>query len=256
MDSFEQYEQKPDKAPFKEWKDSDLQGFSSELFSLPDHPELVIRNSVTLPDKGNIMDMVDFWSGRAKDFRNFAEKYGIKMAKTSYFVGSDPKFKTNIPKEASPMFMAATERIDGKNLSALNEINEKAEKEIDALFSGLFSALYDASKENGYSWEDYGNGQVMYGTAPGEKEQHVYIVDVDPLMTNWETIPRERKDFFFWTNMNWIFKEMEELEKRVVNKSKKFQSAHEILSKIISEMPEPADDKAKELRFEIINSKK
>jgi len=155
INPFEIFTQKSDKAPFKEWKESDLKSYSSDFFSLPEHPDVLVRKIVPLQMKKNedgkvtAKKAIETWSAKAKEFQNFAEGVGIKMAKTSYFVGNDPRFKSNIPKESSPAFMAMTEIIDGKNLEQLSEVDEKTADEIDTMFASLFSALFDSYKENG-----------------------------------------------------------------------------------------------------------
>ncbi|MCX6738825.1 MAG: hypothetical protein NT098_02095 [Candidatus Parcubacteria bacterium] len=261
MDSFEKYEQKPDKAPFKSWEKSVIEGYSSEFFTLPEHPELVIRKIVPLAvkeidGKKTAKKAIEYWTEQSKIFQNFADKYGIRMAKTSYFVGNDLKFKSSVPKESRPVFMAATERILGKNLRVLNSLDEKALAEIDALFSGLFLSLYDAYNESGYTWEDFNNSQVMYGTAENDTEPHVYIVDVDPLMKEWNEPQQDFKEMNFWNYASLVFSDMEELKKRIVGENKNFEKADIVLTKIISEMPEPADNKARKLRFQIIDARK
>ncbi len=260
MDSFEKYEQKPDKAPFKSWKESDIEGYSSEFFNLPEHPGLVIRKIVPLAvkeidGKKTAENAIAYWTEQSKIFQNFADRYGIRMAKTSYFVGNDPKWKSSVPKESKPVFMAATERIMGKNLRAMNSIDEKALEEIDAMFSGLFLSLYDAYNESGYTWGDFNNGQVVYGTAENDTEPHPYIVDVDPLMKKWNEEQQDFKEMNFWNYASLIFSNMQELKKRIAGENKNFEKANIVLSKILSEMPEPSDGKAKTLRFEIINAK-
>jgi hypothetical protein len=258
MDSFEKYNQKPDKAPFKKLEASDVRGPSSKFFSLPGHQELVVRKieDLTIKEeedgKKTATASIEHWTKQAQLFQNFAERYGIKMAKTNYLFGNDPEFRSNVPKASSPALLAVSERISGESLNAMKEVDEKAEAEIDAMFSGLFSSLHDSYKENGYSWGDFGNWQMMYGTAPKENEPHVYIVDIGPQMTNWSELPAENKEVDFWIDLEWIVGEMRTMEKKIRGKKKKFETARKVLSEIVSQMPIPTDERAEPFRKKVL----
>lgn len=254
---FEMFTQKPDKAPFKEWKSSSLKGGSATFFKLPEFPDLVIRKCKEFDvnvGKKKLTDAeaVTYWSERAKALQGFADRYGVKMAKTRYFAGNDPKFKSSIPKESSPAFMAATDKISGRNLKEISEIDEKMATEIDFMFSGLFSGLYDSLNENGYYWADYGNSQVMYGTAPDEKESHVYIVDTDPRMEKWNKFSLCEKEYYFWNEITWVFGQMKALEKKYAHGTKQFENARKTLTDIIKKMPVPTNETAIDLREELM----
>jgi len=256
MDSFEKYEQKPDKAPFKKWTNSDIEGASSDFFSLPDHPDQVVRKIVSLKmkkEKGKMTAREDIhhWLEKAKSFQDFAERYGINVAKTSYFFGSDPRFKTDIPKKEKPALMAITDRISGESFAEMEEVNEKAAVEIDAIFSNLYSGLIDSYNKNGDWWTDNGNGQAVWGTAPREKEPHVYVVDIDPKVGKWSDVPLANRETAFWFELEWVFKEMKEMEQKISAPKKEFEKAREILSQIITEMPVPTTEDDRKLREEI-----
>jgi hypothetical protein len=257
MNPFEIFTQKPDKAPFKEWKRSDIRGGSATFFELPEFPDLVIRKSQSFEVKEDgkkltVAETVKYWSERAKALQRFADRYGIKMAKTRYFAGNDPYFKSVISKESCPAFMSATDKISGKNLEEIFEINDKMAVEIDIMFSGIFSGLYDSLNENGYYWEDYGNSQIMYGTAPSEKESHVYIVDTDPRMGKWNELS-QRREYAFWNEIDWVFGHMKALEKKYAHGTKQFENARKTLAEIIEKMPVPTNETAIDLRERLIH---
>jgi len=257
-------EQNPDKAPFKDWAPSDFKGWQAELFTLPGHEDLVVRRSVklnVLPDgrKVSIAEGIKDWSMRAEKMKGFCDKYGIRMAKTSYFVGNNPRFHPKLSREEekavgvseeSPALMAVTERIDGKNLMQFREFDEKMKEEIDAMFSGLFTNLFETYTHDneGYFWYDYGNGQIVYGVAPGEKEKHLYVVDVDPSMENWIDVAtrKEDKERTFWRELESIFHRMRDMEPKT--QSGKLERSRAVLQKILSELPELPDSFLARLR--------
>ena len=254
---FEIFTQKPDKAPFKEWERSRLQGGSATFFELPEFPDFVIREclSFKIKEKGKELtdeEAVAYWSERAKALQGFADRYNIKMAKTRYFFGNRPKFKSNIPKESNPALMAMTDKISGKNLQEVSEIDEKMAIEIDQMFSGYFSSLLDSYNENGYYWADYGNSQMMYGTVPGEKEPHLYIVDVDPRMEKWDEFSPRGREYSFWKEIDWVFDHMEKLEKKYAHGTKQFENARKTIAEIIEKMPVPTNETAIDLREQLM----
>jgi hypothetical protein len=257
---FEIFTQKPDKAPFKEWKRSNLQGGSATFFELPEFPDLVIRKSQSFEVKEGgkkltVAETVKYWSERAKALQRFADRYGIKIAKTRYFAGNDPYFKSAISKESCPAFMSATDKISGKNLEEISEVDDKMAVEIDTMFSGIFSGLYDSLNESGYYWTDYGNSQVMYGIAPNEKESHVYIIDTDPRMEKWNELP-QRKEYAFWNEINWVYDEMSSIEYKYMHGTKQFENARKALVNIIEKMPIPTNETAIDLRGQLIEKMK
>ncbi|MFA5831152.1 MAG: hypothetical protein WC878_04975 [Candidatus Paceibacterota bacterium] len=258
MDSFEKYEQKPDKAPFKKWEYSDMIGGASEFFSLPKYPDAIVRTIKALAIKkenGKLTAKkdVEHWRKQVKIFQNFTERYGIKTAKTGYFFGSDPKYKTNIPKDEKPMLMSATERIDGENIEEMRDIDETAAEKLDMIFSGMFSSLRDSYKENGYYWGDYSNKQILYGTAPNEKEAQAYVVDVGPIMTNLENMAPDKKESFFWKEAHRLFGEMTGVETKLAGEKKKLEKARAVLSQIIAKTSIPTEKNSQRLREEIKN---
>lgn len=258
MNPFEIFKQKPDKAPFENWKPSKLRGGSAEFFDLPAHPEIVVRKFSEFgvkQDGKNLTnaESIGYWSERAKALEGFADRYGIKMAKTGYFVGNDPRFTSETEGESSPAFMAATEKISGKNLKEIPEFDEKSAVEVDNMFSGLFAGIRDSYNEDGYWWRDYGNTQVMYGIAPKETEPHVYIVDVDPRMAKWNEFLPQRKEYIFWSDMGLIFEKMKELEKKYAHSTKQFENARKTLADIITKMPVPTNETAIDLREQLIS---
>ena len=228
--------EKKDKAPFGEFETSDLVGNSVDFYNIINRPDVVVRKIAPInKNKEERNTSLNELIKDGNNFKKFAERYGIKMADTHYFFGNDPDFKTGVPKEEQPAFMAVTDRIAGQNLDEMREFDEKATVEIDAMFSGLFRSLHDSFNENGIWWTDFYSGQIMYGTAPNSTEPHLYIVDVDPWMKDWVG-GEYGKDQYFWECII-LFNEMRALEPKIAGGNKQFQKARETLSDIITEMP-------------------
>jgi len=259
-------EQKQDKAPFREWKTPVLKAESKEFFELPEYPDFVVRRGIkiTAPKrKEDIPDLkleIEDLTKKARAFQNFLSRYGIRMAETSYFFGNDPRFvpsltrkqeKASDVKEEDPSLMSITEKIEGRNLDDMDAFDDKMDEEIDFMYAGVFSGIFDSYNENGFWWSDYGNKQAVWGTRKHEKEPHLFIVDVDPAMKRWKDLSPDFQEKVFWNEVLWVFSQMKESEKKLRGKKREFEKARATLSKIIAEMPMSKDESSLETRERI-----
>ena len=237
-------------------KSNDFFGPNAIFYDLPDHPELVVRKCFTpkeimenikeelqksetyknyteeelekIAKKKKIEQLIK----NASEFQKIGERYGLKMAKTSYVIGTDPD-------SGEPDVFAVTERIVGENLDSMEFFSEQMAKEVDEMYVGLFSHLKDSYLENGTFWRDFRNDQVIYGSKIGKTELHPYIIDVDPLTVSWNDHVmidgRENKEDLFWSRIGLAFINMEEIEGK--NTSVKLKKAREMINAIIKTVP-------------------
>ena len=270
-----------DKSPFVGLEKSfDIIGISADFYELPRHPELIVRkcfvskrliervrNELSAPEykkldpekmkeltrKKKMEQMIK----NAGEFEKMGEQYHLRMAKTNYIVGNDPV-------SGERAIFAVTDRISGEtNLNKMSAVPKELEGEIDEMYAGFFLHLRDSYLENGTFWRDFKNSQVMCGTKYGEKEQHAYIIDVDPVMGSWfefkqpehkkiaKERPMEYREWSFWEEIEITLLNLKRVEEK--SSSKKFEKAREVVKDIIKDtrFPEPKSKGAKE-KYEFI----
>lgn len=242
-------------------KSKDISGQSAMFYDVPGHPELVIRKCLVLKSvMGNIdkelaesdeykdylpeelekvknKKKVEELVKNAGDFQKMGERYGLKIAKTSYAIGTDPNLE-------KPGIFAVTDRIVGENLATEPSFSEKMEGEIDKVYAGIFAHFRDSYMEKSAFWKDFKNSQIMLGKKEGDIESSPYIIDVDPLMISWSDPKHckteEDREAVFWSRVGLVFTEMKDTERKTL--SGDFSRAKEVLNDIIRTIPEPNGD--------------
>jgi len=205
----------------------------------PEYKEYAPEKLAEIANKKKAEKMIE----NATAFQKMAERYGIRIPETNYVIGNGPDSK-------QPGIFAVTERIAGTTtLRDMTIIPKEKEQEFDEMYAGVFSHLRDSYLENGLFWKDFKNLQVMLGTKYGEKEEHPYIVDVDPLMISWsdpklpeykktaKEHPSEYKEWHFWDEIERVFIHMRGAESKTI--SLNFKKTREVLKNIMKDIPEP-----------------
>ncbi|MCK9351899.1 MAG: hypothetical protein WCT49_04910 [Candidatus Paceibacterota bacterium] len=240
--------EKIEKHPFTDLQDSEFQGVQSKLYRVPGHEDMVIRKSfVDVPrDKDDeIMkglsefsaedakkmaahEKAEYLKKKSLEFKKIVDRLGIPMAKTDYVIA-----------ESTPGTVAlfgATERVEGKNLSELSILDERVADMVDDLYSRIISDLIGSYKSGEYFWCDAKNPQFVFGKVPGDKDSQIYLVDADPDIIHWDSVPMERKEPLFWNRLTWLVSQMEDMEKKMQgNKGFRFKKAREALEKAKTE---------------------
>ncbi len=246
-------------------RSKDVFGPSAVFYDVPGHPELIVRKCFVskevmenineeLEEKDEYKDFteeeleeirnkkkVEQLIKNAGDFQKTGKRYGLRMAETSYVVGTDPD-------SGKPEIFGVTDRIIGENLKTMRGISKKMEGEIDEVFSGIIFHLRDSYLGNGVFWRDFRDDQILYGAKYRETEQHPYLIDVDPLMVSWVDpkickTENEREDLF-WTKIGLILAiEVERVEEKI--QSGRLVKTREALNDVIKTVPEPKSVRAK-----------
>lgn len=113
--------------------------------------------------------------GRAKKlFGQMKDSYGIKVALIDCVVGKNDDGKIAV--------FTVVEQIEGKQLEEAT-LPAEAKDELDSLLASLAQYYYDAYTNKTRCWNDNKLSQFMYGHKYGEKDNHFYLVDVDPFFT-------------------------------------------------------------------------
>ncbi|MCX6736312.1 MAG: hypothetical protein NTZ13_04475 [Candidatus Parcubacteria bacterium] len=221
--------------PFVRLKESDIRGDSSEFYNIPGKSDVVVRKSfVNVHGEGSaeqtIKERVDYLRNQANEFRKITDRLGIRVAKTDYVIGRDPELD-------QPAIFAVTERIEGESLDNLIFIDKEMAEKIDDLYAKIISGCIDSYFENGYWWIDPKNSQFVYGKAPGDEREDIYLVDVDPNVFSWDD-PKIYKNSVFWHEMMWIESEIFDMEREVDEQNFKLVKSREMLERARNEVPQ------------------
>lgn len=230
-------EKRKEEEPFAKLEKSDFKGVTSKLFRVPGRDDLVIRKSfVNVPDEKyektpeiTIREKAEYLRNKAIQFKKIVDRLGIRMAETTYIIGTDPK--TN-----APALFGATERIEGENLEEMKLLDKEVTEKIDNLYAKIITDLIDSYKKENYFWCDPQNEQFVYGKKEKDEKSDIYLVDVDPDILDWNTVPMENKEHLFWNRLKCILFEMEEVEEKVGEKGFRLKKSREAIEKAKTEM--------------------
>lgn len=161
------------------------------------------------------------------------EIYGIKTVSMDYVVGQNEKGELKL--------FTIVDRINGENLKDIKILPTEAKKEFDSIYAALAQHYLDAYINKNDYWRDSANRQFVYGRKYGEKEDHVYLVDVDPEINVYdEQGEREFNEELFYC-LEKICEDMLMVEQKFNSPLKLSQSREkfaEIIEKISKEKPE------------------
>lgn len=168
-----------------------------------------------------------------KIFMQLRKTYGIKVVTMDYVVGQNEKGKLTL--------FTIVDRIDGENLEDIKVLPAEAKKELDSTYAALAQYYLDAYTNKSDHWGDPSNKQFVYGHKYGKKENHVYLVDIDPEVN----IYNEQKEREFNEDLFYCLKKACEdmliVEKKFKSALKLSQSRDkftEVIEKISKEGPE------------------
>lgn len=183
----------PFREPLKETE------YRSEIKELKSRPDKLVRESFGITFRGsrtkinreNLNRYIEKFLKGKKLFARLRETYGIKIVSMDYVIGQNDKGDLKL--------FTIVDRIDGENLKDVKILPAEAKKEIDSTYAAMAQHYLDAYKNKSDFWRDPSNRQFVYGRKYGEKENHVYLVDVDPEINVYgEQEEREfNEDLFF-----------------------------------------------------------
>lgn len=204
--------------PFIELEKSDFKGVSSELYRVPKHEDIVTRKSfVNVPDekaeKMTIHEKAEYLRNKAVEFKKIVDRIGIRMAKTDYIIGTNPKTE-------NPAIFGIAERVEGESLENMTLLSKEIAERVDSLYEKIISDLIESYLGYDYFWYDAKNPQFVFGKTVEDEKPDIYLVDVDPNIMKWGTPdldPNER-EAMFWNRLTMLENEIEKMEKKVDEK--------------------------------------
>lgn len=141
------------------------------LWKLKDDPTKLVREGKT--KEGQTVDNLErsIREGEAL-FEEMHNKYGIRVVSM--------KSTREKNKEGNDAIFTVVDKIEGQNLSEIQELPEEAKDELESLYVSLGQHYCDAWKDKLQYWGDGRSDQFVYGAKHGEKDKHFYLTDVDP----------------------------------------------------------------------------
>ena len=169
------------KEPFKEAL-MPMPEFSPAIKSLQSRPDKLIRHWLIDAYDKDILDkkvakkileknVLEFKEG-IRDIRELSERYGIALPAFEFVIGERSEDKINI--------FTVIDKIYGKSLVSIEKFSPEAKDELDKFYSSMAQYYFDKYKRGGSYFWDFKNSQFVYGHKKGEKEDKVYMVDIEP----------------------------------------------------------------------------
>lgn len=172
--------------PFK--KPLEPSGYSKKIKLLENLPGKVVREyyiSLNDPEeqrkspqetdkwfKQELRKKIDYFKRGINIFHNLRDRYGIAFAQIDYtIIGGKKKY---------PTIYTIIDKIEGESLKEISVVPAEANKKIDEFYSSMAQYYLDIYYEGIDYWWDFKNEQVVYGHKNGEKQDKVYIVDLEP----------------------------------------------------------------------------
>lgn len=182
-----------DKTPFNErLPHAGFDDNFSSIRQLKDSPEKIIR-VISAEDAGTFFEdetNLDSTVQRLKTakalFRDLQNNFGINVVRFNYVIGEKPpRFK-----KPSPVIYTETDKLYGTKLATILESDKyPLPEEVDEFFGNMLMYYTTKYIENSPVLIDlHLEGQFMYGHQQ-DKEDKIWLVDVDPLYTEYEHYP-------------------------------------------------------------------
>ena len=163
--------EKFNRTPFKEsLKPTNYDSRMVKIRELKSQKDILIREH-ELEEGEDLNELIKSHSEGKKLFEKMSSEYGIKMVSMNSIIGKNEEGKT--------AFFTIVDKIEGENLSKVENLPTKAEEELNALYCSLGQHYYDAWKQKSKYWADGNNSQFIYGHKYGEKDDHFFLVDID-----------------------------------------------------------------------------
>ena len=152
-------------------KPTDFDARNINLWQLEDDPSKLVRESKSAENQ-SLEELESSMREGETLFAEMRDKYGIKV------VAMETRKEKN--KEGQDAIFTLVDRIEGQNLSKIEHLPMEAKDDLENLYLSLGRHYYDAWKQNTKYWADCRSDQFAYGHKHGEKNNHFFLVDVDP----------------------------------------------------------------------------
>ncbi len=157
-------------APFKESLEET--GFREYIKRLKDSPDKLVRERELIFDMPKEMKIAQ--KGKAV-FYGLRDNYNIAVPGIDYVIGKEKGYLK---------LFTVTDRIYGENLSKIEKLPPEAKDKFEHFFTAMSRYYFDTYRNGGDYWWDFHEEQLSYGHKKDEKENRIYIVDIDP--ATWE----------------------------------------------------------------------
>ena len=166
-----------DKAPFlRKLKDADIiSGTPIEYFE--GRPDKLVRIWPLSETTAELEASLQSFKRGIRVFRQLEEKYGIAIPKMDMVVGEE---------EGVVKMFTVVDKIYGTDLYDLDSIDKETVKKFDEFFTALARHYFEVFEKGGDYWTDLNSGQIIYGHKAEEKQDRVYVVDVDPRFDHYD----------------------------------------------------------------------
>lgn len=169
------------KEPFKEVL-TPMPEFSPVIKSLKNRSDKLVRHwFVDTYDKDRLdkkeakkileKNVAEFKEG-VRDIRELSERYDIALPAFEFVLGEKSGEKINI--------FTVVDKIYGENLVRIKKFPPEAKDKLDNFYSSMAQYYFDKYKKGGSYFWDFKNSQFVYGHKKDEKEDRVYMVDIEP----------------------------------------------------------------------------
>lgn len=171
-------QEQENRVPFSgELKMADLgrQVSREAIRELESRPDLLIRKD-DLDRYAEKEQAPEVYKNSERLFAELHEKYGVAVPRMQFVIGKDERGVETL--------FTITQRVEGENVGDILDAGKKdAEfknklEEVYINFARYFEDKYKSGKE--LLW-DFHNAQFVYGKLKGDKENNIYMVDLDPV---------------------------------------------------------------------------
>ena len=206
--------------------------FGSEMYDVginPTHVQALVDDSskIIRVDQESRFKFEDFLVGRDL-IAELRDEYGVNVPRFDYILGWDPDRQVRA-------VYTVVDRVDGVEIWSLNQFRQAelppVHKQFDLLCANLARYYCDKYGNDAPFFTDWHRGDFIYGRAPGDEEDKVYLVDIDPRFSRQEPKQetKESDRYLIRRHVHKIYSLVEEMERLLGNL--RFEDARQELSR-------------------------
>lgn len=205
-----------------------LDGRSVRLYTVEAHPDILLRERAIAAGE-DARQILETFVEAQNLFEAMQAEYGIRV------VAMDSAIRST--EGGKKVILTVVDRIEGENLFAAKRLPEEAKDELETLYLSLTAYYRNAWKDKSKFWGDCKSSQFVFGNMTGQKDKHVFMVDVDP--TFYE--PGESEFYTVEWCVNSLCSDLVEYEGKFEPQIR-MQKARSSLSDLVRQMLETAPD--------------
>lgn len=216
--------------PFRGTLEDSGLGVSRRIMELKDSPDKLIREFPLseIKNKESTTDRIEEIKKGMSIFNSLQERYGVPIAKTDLVLGGT---------KDNPIMYMVTDKIEASGEKGKMIPSDAVEK-ADKFFSGVVNYYSDVYKNGGEYWWDFNFAQIIYGHRVGDGENQFYIVDIDPMIKNYnKSNENSPENYFLFKIFNRLEFDMTNIERQFPT-STKLETSRNLLTNLIKTLPE------------------